>query len=379
VPLVDGLEDFINRNDPRVKANQLPNISRYRLLGNADFENMTQVEWRIKKIFPLQGMAAIYGPSGAGKTFLANDAACAIAEGRNWFGYRVKAAPVLYVVLEGEAVFQNRIQAWKRHNDRPLPGNLRVIMQPFCLTNPANLNDLAAIAPKGCVMFIDTMNRSVPTADENSSKDMGEIIKGAKDLERLTNGLIVLIAHPGKDPTKGLRGHSSLIAALDSVICVTRENDLRRWIVEKSKDDIDGSKHTFQLQTINLGIDEDGEVITSCVIVPSSYVESPDRDKPLTPNKQLGWNSFIEASKDNECFDKSGNFKGVHLDKWRNEFYRVCPADNQDAKKKAFQRARKDLLELKRLTVSNDVYRFDSLYAINEGWIKKSLKTQAGH
>ena len=358
---VDGLRELVNRLGEQIGISNKPN--RYRLLGNADFENMTQVEWRIKKIFPLKGIASIYGSSGAGKSFLAIDVACAMAEGKNWFGYRVKAAHVIYVVLEGEAVFQNRIKAWKQHNSRPLPDNLRIIMQPFCLTNQADINDLAAIAPKGCVIFIDTMNRSAPTADENSSKDMGEIIKGAKDLECLTSGLIVLLAHPGKDPTKGLRGHSSLIAALDAVICVIRENDLRRWIVEKSKDDIDGSQHNFELKIIDLGIDEDAEAITSCVVTPDSCVELSGRVKPLTRNQQLGLDSFNEVIRAGECLDEHCNFTGVHLEKWRSAFYRMSTADNQDAKMKAFQRARKELVELKRLVVNNDVYRLAGPYA----------------
>jgi len=37
--------------------------------------------------------------------------AAAIAEGSAWFGNRVKAAPVVYAALEGEAGFKLRAQA----------------------------------------------------------------------------------------------------------------------------------------------------------------------------------------------------------------------------------------------------------------------------
>ena len=74
------------------------------------------------------------------------------------------------------------------------------------------------MVPPGAVVFLDTLNRAAPTADENSSKDMGEILSAAKLLQSLINGLVVLVHHTGKDATKGLRGHSSLFAALDAAV-----------------------------------------------------------------------------------------------------------------------------------------------------------------
>ncbi len=71
-------------------------------------------------------------------------------------------------------------------------------------------------------MFIDTLNRSAPDADENSSKDMGLIIDGMKKIQSQCEGLVICVHHTGKDVSKGLRGHSSLLAALDSAIQVER-------------------------------------------------------------------------------------------------------------------------------------------------------------
>lgn len=104
-----------------------------------------------------------------------------------------------------------------------MPARLRLVMQPFKLTEQQDIADLAAVVPPGAVVFVDTMNRAAPTADENSNRDMGEIIEGAKTLQRLTQGLVILVAHTGKDTCKGLRGHSSLLAALDGAIEISRE------------------------------------------------------------------------------------------------------------------------------------------------------------
>jgi hypothetical protein len=120
-------------------------------------------------------------------------------------------------------------------------------------------------------VFVDTLNRAAPMADENSSHDMGEILEGAKELQRLTAGLVVLVHHTGKDASKGMRGHSSLFAAMDAVIAVSREGDRRAWTTDaaqggKAKDGAEGGAHPFRLAVVNLGEDDEGEPVSSCVV-----------------------------------------------------------------------------------------------------------------
>ena len=124
---------------------------------------------------------------------------------------------------------------------------------------------LAAVGT-GAVVFVDTLNRAAPLADENSSRDMGAILEGAKELQRLTGGLVVLIHHTGKDATRGLRGHSSLFAAMDAAVEVSRDGDRREWKVSKAKDGADGEAHPFRLEVVQLAPDSDGEPVSSCVV-----------------------------------------------------------------------------------------------------------------
>ena len=241
---------------------------RYKLLGADDLRNLPALAWRVRGVLPAVGLAGLYGPSASGKSFLALDMAAAIAEGHPWFGCRVEAAPVVYAALEGEGGFKLRVAAWEAHTGRPLPAGLSMVLQSFKLTEPHDVKDLASVVPAGAVVFLDTLNRAAPTADENSSKDMGEILSAAKQLQSRINGLVVLVHHTGKDATKGLRGHSSLFAALDAAVEVSRDGDRREWRVAKSKDGQDGDEHPFKLQIETLGTDDYGDVISSCVVVP---------------------------------------------------------------------------------------------------------------
>lgn len=280
---------------------------------------------------------------------------CAIAEGHTWFGYRVTAAPVVYVALEGEAGIKLRAEAWKRQNGRPLPANLQLLMQPFRINNPQDVQDLAAVLPHGAVVSIDTQSRAAPDADENSAKDMGAIIEGAKTLQAHIGGLIVLVAHTGKDASKGPRGHSSQIPAVDAAIEVTRNGDCRTWRADKVKDGADGAEHGFQLEVIELGFDADGDKLTSCAVAVQD--ERAPRTKLMTESQRQGIAAYRLACEEGHGeLDADENFIGLGVEAWRVYFYQISTADTQDGKKKAFQRSRKDLAEAGLMTVKNDIY-----------------------
>ena len=247
---------------------------RYRLLNGSDLEQLPPLVWLVKGVLPATGIAGIYGPSGSGKSFLCLDLAISIANGKSWFGRRVNAAPVVYAALEGEAGFKQRVDAWRLHYGQPLPQNLHFMLQPFKLPVDEDVEAFAKVLPTGCVVFIDTLNRAAPTSDENNSKDMGTMIEAAKRLQTLTEGLVVLVHHTGKNASAGLRGHSSLIAALDAAIEVSRDGDSRQWSVAKSKDGEDGNCERFKLKVERVGLDSDGDAITSCFVEQDNSVVS---------------------------------------------------------------------------------------------------------
>lgn len=261
---------------------------RYQLLGRGDLAALPPLTWCVHGVLPRDGLASVYGPSASGKSFLALDLAAAIAAGLPWFNCKTVAAPVVYVALEGEAGMKLRAAAWEAHRGRVLPDGLSLVLQPFKLTEAQDIADLAAVVPSGAVVFLDTLNRAAPTSDENSSRDMGEILEAAKQLQRLTAGLVILVHHTGKDATKGLRGHSSLFAALDAALEVSREGDRREWRVAKSKDGQDGHARAFRLQVEALGAEDSGEAITSCVVVPDVGTEEVQRVKlPAGGNQRI--------------------------------------------------------------------------------------------
>lgn len=330
--------------------------TRYKLLSAGELMRTEPIRWRIKGVIPEQGIGAIYGPSGSAKTFLALDMAMHLAGGSQWFGYRVRRCPVVYICLEGEAGLSVRLKAYCERRGN-IPEGVDFINQAVNLLDTKDLQDLVSAVQaryaSGGIVVIDTLNRAAPGMDENSSAEMGRVIAAAKVIQQAVGGLVLLVHHTGKDASKGLRGHSSLHAALDAAIEVSRSGDVREWSVAKAKDGQDGKIHPFKLEVVTMGLDGDGDLITSCVIQPVKGVGF--RSKPLTPTQQVGMDSFMTAAAEN--IDDGDRQVHAHLDRWREEFYRRSTGDNPDSKRRAFNRVRQELVELGRLVVADGVYR----------------------
>lgn len=283
-------------------------LMRYALLSDADLCKLPPMRWRIKKVLPEKGLVAVSGVSGSGKSFVLTDLEQSIAAGRDWFGYKTRPCRIVHCALEGESGQAGRVAAYRIRHGKTSP-NIRYMLQPFSLLEPCDIADLAqAIKANGQgaeVVVIDTLNRAACGADENSSADMGRIIAAAKELQELIGGLVIVSHHIGKDASKGLRGHSSLHAALDAVIEVRRDGDRREWLIAKSKDGEDGESHPFELRIVELGTDEDGEPITSCVLHPLELIA--DSIKKVMPPKSGNQRAVWDAL--GEVFRKAGNVK----------------------------------------------------------------------
>jgi hypothetical protein len=284
---------------------------RFRLLTPAQLGELPPIRWRVRGVLPADGIGAIFGPSGSGKSFLALDMLACVAAGRPWFGCRVNSAPVLYCALEGEAGIAQRIAAHQKKHG-PLPDGFRFLLQGLDIRIAADRADLvqAALAAgfAGGILAIDTLNRAAPGADENDSAAMGLIIATAKALQAELGGLVLLVHHTGKDASKGLRGHSSLHAALDAAIEVSRDGDRREWKVAKSKDGDDEQGHPFRLEVVTLGTDDDGEEITSCVIVPENDQGEGFRRvlPPKSGNQRIIWDALQDVLKKSPSYGKAG-------------------------------------------------------------------------
>ena len=353
-----------------------PIRTRYQLRSADEVASSRPINWLVKGVLPESGIAAIYGASGSAKSFLALDLAMAVSLGAPWFDHRAEKRPVVYVGLEGEAGLANRLSAYRKQHGRI--GKVFILTEPFNLSTTADIADLAEAireSAANCGMIIvDTLNRAAPGLDENSSSEMGRAIAAVKSLQSQVGGLVLLIHHSGKQPAMGMRGHSSLFAALDAVIEVTRTGDAREWRLAKSKDGADGIVQPFSLRVVDLGADDDGDLVSSCVVEVTAQPLKRSA-KRLTPAQQRGMDAFMAAAAERGMVD--GAFE-ADAECWRAAYYRISTADSPDAKRKAFSRVRSELVEVGNLIVSNDVYRIHT-GSVNFPEIDPDNRTNTGH
>ena len=314
----------------------------------------------IKGLITCGSTNAVYGPSRAGKTFLALDIAFHVARGKPYGGRRVNQAPVLYIGLEGHAGLRGRIDAQvSQHGSGAMFARLTL---PITLgTDPANvvheqtiIRKAAAVeakfgAPVGLII-VDTYAAAVAGDNENEAATVAAFMARCERIKAATGAAILFAAHPGKNADLGMRGSSALLPALDTVIRIDREEDaaLRSVTLEKVKDGVEGPIGTFTLKRVELGTDGDGDPITSCVVEYGDTGVAAKLRKMPKPNSPADLcleeiNQLIIAGH-GQHVDHERVPPGavcVDLEQWRAACYlkNICKSDSQDARRQAFFRA----------------------------------------
>jgi hypothetical protein len=349
--------------------------SQFKPLRIADLRGLPWPEWAVRNVIPSAGVGLIYGPSKSGKTFLGLDIACACVRGIPWAGLPTRKGAVVYVGLEGQARTRALAYATKHGlADHELADLIIFEQPPLNMLDPStrdsSVSSLVRVVQKTApqqrvvLTIIDTLAQATPGGDENSSVMMGAAIANAKRIARELGGTVVLVHHAGKQEGAGARGHSSLTAAADFEIAVSRPNDgqLRFAKVTKVKDAEDGAQWSFELEPVTLGWGPSvpgcaPELRSSCVVsslTPLQPGQARAKQKALTPLQQAVVRALSVA-----CESQQLDWEGrgtCSLKQWRGAYEERTPLDDDPARgglegakerrRKNFDAAKKRLVEL---------------------------------
>ena len=329
------------------------------------------VKWMIDKVLPVGSFSALFGPPGSFKSFIALDIAEAIATGRTWMGNEVsEQGAVLYLCGEGFGGVGARIKAIKQHHGTEDGAPIYVIRHQLNLRSSVEDFNALMIAVENLVtelgidfklIIIDTLARAFGGGNENDSSDMGSFISSCGRIQSIVQDCALMILHhSGKDATKGLRGHSSLLGAVDTELELIRFEDSMKGIIRtaKQKDGEDGTRIGFEMVSVELappaGSLQIGDPITSLAVQASDYNESANGGKG---NAGAGKNQRLEMSCLETVVKSKGSLKyidglqrmTVDLEDWRQELRSRMGIDEAgDGKfKTAWSRAKKRLVESK--------------------------------
>lgn len=259
----------------------------------------------IEGVINRNAFALLYGKPGATKTFNAIDMCVCIAMGKPWANrYETTQHATLYVALEGGVEFDKRVStAWLHHkanDDTPffyLSAGINMVRDDEDAKAVIRFAHQIAEQSKFKVgmIVIDTLNRSLSGGDENSNVDMGLFVRHVDLIREETGAAVLVIHHTGKDEAKGARGHSSLLAALDTEIFVSGEGEMS---VTKQRDlpEIEELAKSA-LVDVQIGVDAGGRQLQSAAV---EYGEGGSSDfaepMPLTDEEQVFFDVFSDLS-----------------------------------------------------------------------------------
>src|SRR5262245_9035109 len=214
--------------------------------------------WVVKGIIPRHGTGAMFGRPRSGKTFLATDICLHVAAGIPWRGHKIVQMEVAYCSMEAGNMGENRIHAWKLHHGRAWPPGFH--LTPVILNLRSTRADAEALAAdikkrfkRVGLVVIDTLSRAMCGGNENSSDDIGALVSHCEWLAAELNCFVLLIHHCGKDEARGLRGHTSLLGAINTEIEVKRprgEVGTAMITKQRQRDGADGTEFAFDLERV---------------------------------------------------------------------------------------------------------------------------------
>lgn len=240
----------------------------------------------IQGVLAEKSITVLYGDSNTGKTFFAVSVACAISEGDRVHDRQTRKGNVLYLASEAPETIEMRIQANRKYFKKDYK-NIAVVktaLNFYESENDANeiielITQLEKERGEFKLMIVDTLAQVSIGANENSG-DMNTVISNVAKIKNATGVSALIIHHPGKDTSRGMRGHSSVRASIDTEIEVTEKDDIRTAKITKQRSlPSKGKELYYRLNIVEMGQTEWGDPATTCVV---EYTD----DKPETEDKK---------------------------------------------------------------------------------------------
>lgn len=320
----------------------------------SDIKLSTTPRYLVKGVLPSAGLVVVWGPPKCGKSFFVFDLVAHVAADWSYRGGRVKQRPVVYFAFEGQLGFEARVAAFrKQHSVIDIPLYLstdRIVLPQDGEAVVRSINSQFPTVQPG-VVVLDTLNRSM-AGSENDPADMAAYVRTADLVRETFNCLVIVVHHCGVEGARP-RGHTSLTGAADAQIAVRRDaNGNVVALVEVMKDGPQGDEIVSLLEQVTVGTDEDGDVITSCIVRPSDMATSV-RAKvsgQAALALRILQDTIAESDEEPPPDVKTRTKSRTCLEKdWRANCYAGMASDDatQTSRQKAFVRAATKLLEHK--------------------------------
>jgi len=268
--------------------------------ADAFSEQPAPIRWQIKHWLQSQALIMVHGPSGSGKTFLVLDMVMAVASQGvvgEWFGNRVRHGAVVYLAGEGHHGLRGRVAAWKQNKGVPAL-DMWLSRHGLDLNTPQGYQKTAdalrALPNSPEIIVVDTLHRFLE-GDENSSVDAKSMLDACAALINEFECSVILVHHTGvsSEAQHRARGSSAWRGALDIEISVVPGDTIE--IIQRKSKDAEEAKPVFaELQSVPITgwLDEDGDQVTSAVLVAGQEPVKAKKASPLAGHQKMFENAW---------------------------------------------------------------------------------------
>ena len=297
------------------------------------------------------------GPPKCGKSFWFLDLLLHVALGWEYRGRRVQQGAIVYCAFEGAEGFKKRAEAFRRHHELSAAHDVPLYVMPMRMNLVQDHRALIAEirAQLGPVVPIavalDTLNRSL-VGSESSDADMSGYVNAGDAIREAFGCLVGIVHHCGIDGTRP-RGHTSLSGAIEVQLAVKKTGGTFTVTTEMVKDGPEGEVMTCRLEIVEIGIDDDGNPIRSCIVEPAEGDDAAVAPREVKVSKPLRiFNAALTVAlgakgKPTRPYGGSegATVRAVPVANVRAEFMNAYPVASETpeardaAKWKAFQRA----------------------------------------
>ena len=288
-------------------------VSKFRGGMISSFMGTTPIrDWVVKGAMLARCFYLVVGEPGSGKSFLTLDLAMTRAlaavdqrHSGTWFGRKVKPGGTVYIAGEGQDDFIIRMHAWLKAKNLPIDLELPVYLCPAPIDLRSENHQTASLIAEikqARMLFrqfdcgldevvVDTVNKSLAGGDDCKPEHVGAFLKNCFQIRDECETGIIGVHHTPK-PVNGKarsdpRGHSSWVGDNDGqwFVSAARDGAPNAWTITRNKAGPSMGRHEFRLRQTEIGLDQDREPITSCVVVAgaseASLQESEMRDAAL--------------------------------------------------------------------------------------------------
>jgi hypothetical protein len=265
-------------------------LNVFEILDVKGIKTLPDPTWLVETIMIENALGFIFGAPGCGKSFIAIGQALSIACGLDqWWNRKInRSGPVIYISSEGVGDMKFRLRAWEtalgvKADEAPF----YLIRQSINFMDEKDVDKLirtvqTIVDQTGefpVAVYVDTVSRVLPGADENLQKDMTLFIRACDALREIFSATVTGVHHTSR--AGNLRGSSVFDGAGDFLLLIEREQGekIGYLTARKIKAAQDGWKQAFEMVEQSVG---DIKGTTSLF---ARACDEPTRDKGAWPDK----------------------------------------------------------------------------------------------